>query len=88
VTLPGKTPDEPGNCRQADGPTVLPERAKDEDMRELQDPYDLPFPDDSDRWPSGRSEYAIVVDQLRGWQPGGPPLPPSSWKRTHPRTRA
>ena len=26
-----------------------------------------------DRWPPGRPEYAIVVDQLRGWQPGGPP---------------
>jgi hypothetical protein len=33
-------------------------------MRELQEPCDLPFPDDSDRWPSGRPEYAIVVDQL------------------------
>ena len=37
------------------------------------DPYDLPFPDYSDRWPPGRPEYAIVVDQLRGWQPGQPP---------------
>jgi hypothetical protein len=63
VTTPVKTPGEPGTRRQADGPKVLPERAKDEDMRELQD-YDLPFPDDSDRWPSGRPEYAIVVDQL------------------------
>jgi len=42
-------------------------------MRELQDPYDLPFPDFSDRRPPRRPEYAIVVDQLRGWQPGGPP---------------
>jgi hypothetical protein len=40
-------------------------------MREIQDPYDLPFPDD--RWPQGRPAYAIVIDQLRGWQPGGPP---------------
>jgi hypothetical protein len=72
VTLPGKTPDDPGTHRQADGPQVPPEREKDKDMRELQDPYDLPFPD-SDRWPPGRPEYAIVVDRLRGWQPGGPP---------------
>jgi hypothetical protein len=39
----------------------------------MQDPYDLPFPDVSDRWPARRAEYAIVVDQLRGWQPGQPP---------------
>ena len=44
MTRPGKTPDEPGDRCQADGPQVLPERAKDEDMRELQDPYDLLFP--------------------------------------------
>jgi len=73
VTLPSKTPAEPGNRRQADDSHVLPERVKDEDMRKLQEPRDLPFPDDSDRWPSGRPEYALVVDQLRGWQPGGPP---------------
>ncbi len=42
-------------------------------MRELHDPYDLPFPDFSDRWPPRRPEYAVVVDQLRGWQPGQPP---------------
>jgi hypothetical protein len=73
VTLPGKTSDDPGTRRQADGSQVPPERAKDKDMRELQDPCDLPFPDVSDRWPPGRPEYAIVVDRLRSWQPGGPP---------------
>jgi hypothetical protein len=35
------------------------------------DPGDLPFPDD--RWPRGRPEYVIVVDQLRDWRPGQPP---------------
>jgi hypothetical protein len=73
VTLHGKTPDEPASRRQAVGSRVPPEREEDKDMRELQDPYDLPFPDDSDRWRPGRPEYAIVVDQLRGWRPGGPP---------------
>jgi hypothetical protein len=72
VTRPGKTPDDPGIRRQADGSQVPRERAEGMDMRELQDPYDLPFPDDSGRWPPGRPEYAIVVDRLRGWQPGGP----------------
>ena len=74
MTIHGKTPDEPGTRRQADGPLVPAQRPGAEDLRELQDPYDLPFPDFSDHWPPGRpSEYAIVVDQLRSWQPGQPP---------------
>jgi hypothetical protein len=36
---------------------------------ETREPYDLPFPD---HW-LGRPEYVIVVDQLRGWQPGQSP---------------
>jgi hypothetical protein len=43
------------------------------DLRELQDPYDLPFPDFSDYWPPRLPEYVVVVDQLRGWQPHGSP---------------
>jgi len=74
VTIPGTTPDEPRSRRQADGPHVPAQQPGDMDMREMQDPYDLPFPDYSDRWPRARPpEYAIVADQLRGWQPGGPP---------------
>ena len=73
MTIHSKTPDEPGTRRQADGPHVPAQRPGAEDWRELQDPYDLPFPDVPSRWPSGRPGYAIVVDQLRGWQPGGPP---------------
>ena len=45
-------------------------RPADRDMQETGEPYDLPFPD---HWPPGRPEYVIVVDQLRGWQPGQPP---------------
>ena len=73
MTLHDRTPDEPGTRRQAGGPLVPAQRAEDKDTREMQDPYDLPFPDFSDRWPPRRPEYAIVVDQLRGWQPGAPP---------------
>ena len=74
MTNHDKTPDEPGTRRQADGPHVPAQRPMNMDMREMQDPYDLPFPDYSDHWPPGRPpEYAIVVDQLRGWQPGQPP---------------
>ena len=72
MTNPGKTPNEPRSRRQADGPHVPAQRPGDTDLREMQDPYD-PFPDYSDRWPPGRPEYAIVVDQLRGWRPGQPP---------------
>ena len=40
------------------------------DMPETAEPYDLPFPD---QLAASRPEYVIVVDQLRGWQPGQPP---------------
>jgi hypothetical protein len=70
VTKPGKAPREPGHERHADRRIVPDPRADDKDMRERTDPYDLPFPD---RWPAGRPQYVIVVDQLRDWQPGQPP---------------
>ena len=73
MTTHGKTPGEPGTRRQAGSPSVPAQRPGDMDLREIQDPYDLPFPDYSDRRPPGRPQYAIVVDQLRGWQPGAPP---------------
>jgi hypothetical protein len=73
VIIHGKTPDEHGSRRQADGPIVPAQRPGVEDLREMQDPYDLPFPDYSDHWPPRLPEYAIVVDQLRGWQPDAPP---------------
>jgi hypothetical protein len=43
-------------------------RAAEKDLGEVLepggfDPGELPFPDD--RWPRGRPEYVIVVDQLR-----------------------
>jgi hypothetical protein len=52
-------------------------RAGEKDLTEVREPGDLdpgelPFPDD--RWPRGRPEYVIVIDQLRGWQPGQPSL--------------
>jgi hypothetical protein len=69
VTRPGRTPREPGPRRRAGRPLVPDPRPGEKDMREMDDPYDLPFPD---RWPH-RPEYVIVVAQLRGWQPGQPP---------------
>jgi hypothetical protein len=69
VTRPGRTPREPGLRRRADRSLVPDPRPGDMDVREMTDPYDLPFPD---YWPH-RPECVIVVDQLRGWQPGQPP---------------
>ena len=49
-------------------------RLAEEDGRELHDdPYDLPGPDDYEPWHKDGPVYAFVVDQRRGWQPGGPP---------------
>jgi hypothetical protein len=84
VTLPSKTPDEPAARREADDPHVPAQRLAqenqglaEENWRELQDdpydPYDLLFPDEYEPWRLGRAEYVIVVDQARGWNPGGPP---------------
>ena len=69
MTNHDKTPRETGRRSQADRPHVPDPRSGDRDMREMTDPYDLPFPD---YWPH-RPEYVIVVAQLRGWQPGQPP---------------
>ncbi len=87
MTSHDRTPDDHGTRRQADGPHVPAQQPADKDMRELQDPYDLPFPDVSDRWPPRRPEYAIVVDQLRGWFPSTQPSLAEALEtgRTHPR---
>ena len=70
MTDHGKTTRETGQRRQADRPLVPDPRPGDKDMREMADPYDLPFPD---HWPPGRPQFVIVVDQLCDWQPGQPP---------------
>ena len=47
--------------------TPLPDPGPaDRDLTERDDLYDSPFPDD--RWPPGRPQFVIVVDQLRDWQ--------------------
>ncbi len=62
----------PAGPRRPDaGPLIPGPQPGDKDLSELNEPYDLPFPDDY-RLP-GRPGYVIVVDQLRGWQPGQPP---------------
>jgi hypothetical protein len=86
VTIPSETPDEPGNRRQADGPQVLPEQAKDKDMREPQDPYDPPFPDDSDRRPSRVRDRRRPAPRLAAKRPAT--VGRVSGNGTHPRTRA
>ena len=73
MTTADRATDDPGPRRQADRPRIPDPRPRGRDMDEMKDPYDLPFPDYSDRWPPGRPEYVIVVDQLRDRQPGQPP---------------
>jgi hypothetical protein len=76
VTLPGKTPGEPESRRQADAPRVPAQRLAEENRRELQDdPHDLYdlFPDEYLPWLISRADYHIVVAQVPGWNPGGPP---------------
>ncbi len=60
-----------GPRRSAATPLAPDPRPGDKDLAELKEPYDLPVPDDYR--PPGRPEYVIVVDQLRGRQPGQPP---------------
>ena len=43
-------------------------RAGEKSPAEAGEPYDPPEPEE--QWPPGRPAYLIVVDQLRGWQPG------------------
>ena len=71
MTTPRKTPAGPRTPGQAARPAIPHPQASEEDLAELREPYDLPFPDD--RWPQGRPAYVIVVAQRRGWQPGQPP---------------
>jgi len=66
-----RTPARSDPRRQDISPPAPEPRPADKDPAETAEPYDLPFPED--HWPPGRPEYAIVVDQLRGWQPGQPP---------------
>jgi len=87
MTTASRVPGEPGPRRRANGPRVPDPRPGDRDLREMNDPYDLPFPDLPDRCPPGRPRYVIVVDQLRDSQPGQPPSPAELLETRPARTR-
>ncbi len=72
-------------ARQAATPPIPNPRTGEKDLAEMNEFYDLPFPDD--RWPQGRPAYAIVVDQLRGWFPATQPSLAEALEtgHTHPR---
>jgi hypothetical protein len=75
TSSPDRQP-EPGPADRPPSLRVPHPRAGEKDPAEGResgnvDPGELLFPDD--RWPRGRPEYVIVVDQLRGWRPGQPP---------------
>jgi len=73
VTTPRRKPAEPRTGRSAATPFIPHPQPSEEDLLELREPDDLPFPEYPDRWLPGRPEYVIVVDQLRGLQPRQPP---------------
>ncbi len=83
MTAPRK-PQAGPRARQAATPPDPNPRTCEKNPAEMQEPYDLPFPDD--RWPQGRPAYAIVVDQLRGWFPSTQPSLAEALEtgRTHP----
>jgi hypothetical protein len=85
VTHPRRKSAEPRTGRQAGTSPIPYPRTGEKDLAEMQEPYDLPFPDD--RWPQGRPTYAIVVDQLRGWFPSTQPSLAEALEtgHTHPR---
>jgi hypothetical protein len=71
VTHHGSAPEDPGT-RQPGQPQVPPPRLSPEDLLELREPYDMPDPY-CDFDPPHLPPNAIVIDQLRGSQPGAPP---------------
>ena len=84
MTTPRRRPAKPETGRRDAAPRIPDPRPPEQDLRDLRDPYDLPFPD---RWPPGRPDYVIVVDQLRGWQPGQPASLAEILETGHTRTR-
>jgi len=80
-----RTPARSDPRRQDISPLAPDPRPTDKDSAETAEPYDLPFPED--RGPPGRPEYVIVVDQLRGRQPGQPPSLPELLETIRARTR-
>ncbi len=75
----------PRTGRQPGTSPIPHPRTAEKDPADMQEPYDLPFPDD--RWPQGRPTSWIVVDQLRGWFPATQPSLAEALEtgRTHPR---
>jgi hypothetical protein len=79
-TQPRSRAGRPGASRR-----IPDQRAGERDLSEMNEPDDLPFPDD--RWPAGRPEYVVVLAQLRGLQPAQPPSLLEVLGSGHARTR-
>jgi hypothetical protein len=73
VTTRRREPAEPRTPQPTAAPRIPQPQPSKEDILELREPYDLPVPEYPDPWLPRRPEYVIVVDQLRGWQPGQAP---------------
>jgi hypothetical protein len=73
VTIRRKEPAEPRTPQPPATPRIPHPQPSNEDIRELREPHDLPAPEYPSPWLPRRPDHVIVVDQLRGWQPGQPP---------------
>jgi hypothetical protein len=84
MTTP-RPPAGPRGHRQA-SPSQAPDwRADDIDLSEMDEPYDLCFPDDV--WPEGRPRYVIVLAQRRGQDSGQLPSLDDILRSGHTRAR-
>ena len=71
MTSPRRKP-EPQTPRSAASFTPHPQPSE-EDLLEMREPYDFPFPEYPDPcWLPRRPEYVVVIDQLRGRWPDQP----------------
>jgi hypothetical protein len=82
---PRRTPPGSRTHRQAASRRVPDQRTGETDFSEMDDPYELPSPDDW--WPQGRPEYVVVVAQARSLEPSQPPSLTELLGREHARTR-
>ena len=71
MTTHDTTPEDPGT-RQPGHPQIPAPRLSPEDLLELREPDDMPDPY-CDFDPPHLPPNAIVIDQIRGRQPGAPP---------------
>ena len=72
MTNQGKTPDEPRTRQATTGPSIPHPQMSEEDLAELKEPYELPFPE-NDRWPQDHPRPGSWSTSSAAGSPAGPP---------------